>query len=240
MQDLVRDAALLAWGGLNLGTPTEVFRLYLSLRALAAATAAAYPPRGGGDGCGTMRLWGKLLGTTHGDYLVAECRLPPGADGDGDAGGDPPPRDALGRAVQQGGRPGPNEAAYWACSGGVGAPWVRLPHVTPHQLTAARGVRRWLTGDPTAPVGGHPPFPGSEAHLLRATIAAIAADAAIAPVGAWRVREGEDEEAVSGGGGGDGVAIVPVDETAWAPPTELAQPRCVVVVAPCDPPPVSP
>lgn len=207
-QNLPEDAQLLEWAGLSIGR-TETFRLYLSLRALAASK----PIRG-------LRFWGKVLGL-RGDYLVAEGAMDaadiPGAEGEAEED-----KDALGNSVQRSGSPGPNEKVYWVCAA-VGDPWTQLPRVTPHQVTAARKLRRFLTGELGAPVGGHPPFPGSEAGLLRATIALITAATALAPAGAFSVPEDGSE---------DGGIAPNVEE--WAAP-ELGDVRCVQG-APCERP----
>ncbi len=67
----------------------------------------------------------------------------------------------------------------------AGDAWTRLPNVTPHQVSVARKLRRVLTGRLDAAVGGHPPFPGTEASYLRARIALITADTVVSPVGEW-------------------------------------------------------
>lgn len=76
---------------------------------------------------------------------------------------------------------------YFVCRF-AGDAWTRLPNVTPHQVAVARKLRRVLTGRLDASVGGHPPFPGTEASYLRARIALITADTVVSPVGAWVCR----------------------------------------------------
>ncbi len=61
---------------------------------------------------------------------------------------------------------GANKFSYWVASV-AGAPWTKLPRVTPHMVTASAGIRRYLTGSLDAPVAGHPPFPGKEAGCVR-------------------------------------------------------------------------
>jgi radial spoke head protein 4A len=53
-------------------------------------------------------------------------------------------------------------------------------------------VKRYLTGELTAPVGGHPPFAGDEASFLRALVARIAADTVISPAGIYKASEEEE------------------------------------------------
>jgi radial spoke head protein 4A len=175
VQDLTGDAALLEWGGVGLGR-TEAFRTHLALKHL----AAKFPAKG-------LRWWGRLFGR-GGDYTVAEGVMDAGEEeGDDD-------KDALGNAIQKTGD-GPNKFTYFVCVG-FGAPWTKLPRVTPHQLTATRALRRYLTGDLAAPVAGHPPFPGNEANLLRATIALISADTQLAIAGSLTAVEGDENGAV--------------------------------------------
>ena len=182
VQDLLSDAAMLEWGGFSLGR-TETFRLYLSLRSLASSKPVK-----------SLRLWGKLLGL-QADYIVAEGFMEPGDIPGPEAEADED-RDGLGNAIQRSGVPGPNEKVYFVCSA-IGDPWTLLPRVTPHQVIAARRLRRFLTGDLAAPVGGHPPFPGREANLLRATIELISAATAIAPSGAYVAVEGSEDGGIS-------------------------------------------
>lgn len=194
VQDLTEDAALLEWGGVGLGR-TEMFRLHLALKALAAAN----------PGTRGLRWWGKVHGRTA-DYLVAEGEAEAtGEEGDDDC-------DALGNAVQRTGE-GPNKFTYWVCTGGAGSPWTRLPRVTPHEVSAARALRKVCSGSLAAPVAGHPPFPGIEANYLRALIALVSAGTALAPLGAFT--------AVDGDAAG---AIEPTPPEDYAPPSDLASP----------------
>lgn len=182
VQDLTEEAGFLEWGGVGLGR-TEAFRLHGALKHLAAKEAA---------GVKNLRWWGKFFGT-QGDYLVAE--------GVADAPEDEPAdeeRDALGNVVHKTGD-GPNKFTYFVTAG-VGQPWTRLPRVTPHQVIAARALRRYLSGKLEAPVGGHPPFPGSEAAYLRARIALISAATAIAPAGVFTAVEGDENGAIEPNG----------------------------------------
>ena len=199
VQELALEAPLLEWGGLSLGAG-GMFRMQLALRALARSRPRALR---------ALRYWGTLLGT-RGDYLVAEGSLQAGEVTEEVGGEEPgaPSLDAAGLALQVLGAPGPNDKAYWVCSA-LGEAWTALPRlVSPQQISRARCLRRLLTGELAAPVGGHPAFPGSEAHLLRATIALINAAAAIAPAGAFQLLPAEDPGAEEGG-------IMPATEEDW-------------------------
>jgi radial spoke head protein 4A len=175
VQNLTEDANLLEWGGVGLGR-TEAFRLHQALKHL----AARFPAKG-------LRWWGRVFGR-RGDYLVAEgvCEAE-GEEGEED-------KDALGNAVQKTGD-GPNKFTYFVTPA-LGQPWTRLPRVTPHQLSAARALRRYLSGDLTAEVAGHPPFPGTEANYLRAILSLVSAGTAIAPAGAFAAVEGDEGGAI--------------------------------------------
>lgn len=77
-------------------------------------------------------------------------------------------------------------------------PWVRLPDITPAQITAAREIRKFLTGRLDAPIVSYPPFPGNEANYLRAQIARISAGTQVSPLGFYQFREEEGEEEEEG------------------------------------------
>jgi hypothetical protein len=143
--------------------------------------AAKYPTAKG------IRLFGKLLGTHH-DYYVAEAICDAPEDEQADA------KDALGNLIQKTGE-GPNKFTYFVCHG-VGLPWTRLPQVTPHQIIVARQIRRFITGNLATAVGGHPPFPGTEANYVRALIALISAGTAVAPTGIFQAVEGDENGAI--------------------------------------------
>ena len=176
VQDFTDESAFLEWAGVSFGK-TGNFRLHLSLKHLAAKFPTAK----------NLRLFGKLLGTAH-DYYVAEAVM------DAPEGEEDGAKDALGNLIQKTGE-GPNKYTYFVCNG-VGLPWTRLPQVTPHQVSAARQVRRFLSGDLAAPVQGHPPFPGAEANYLRALVALIAAGTSVAPAGVFQAVDGDESGAI--------------------------------------------
>lgn len=80
--------------------------------------------------------------------------------------------------------------------------WVRLPIVKPEHITAARQSVHFFTGDLNTSVGDLPcgvgPFPGLEAHYLRAQIARISSGSQVSPAGVFELdEEAEPEEGVS-------------------------------------------
>lgn len=189
LQDVADASNYLEWAGVGLGR-TEMFRLHLSLRELSAKQTAR-----------DMRVWGRLHGL-EADYIVAEGKIDPPEDEVEDE------KDAMGNAVEPTGT-GANTCTYWVCSH-AGAEWHRLPRVTPHQITVARSIKRFLTGKLDAPVAGHPPFPGEERSLVRAQIARISAETVVCPAGHFK--RVEDEESRD-------VEPVPDDEYAAEDPT---------------------
>lgn len=88
---------------------------------------------------------------------------------------------------------GANKFTYFVCQE-PGMPWVRLPVVTPAQITAARQIRRLFSGRLDAPVESFPPFPGNEANYLRAQIARISAGTHVSPLGFYQFGEDEAED----------------------------------------------
>mmetsp|Transcript_9933 Transcript_9933/g.11509 ORF Transcript_9933/g.11509 Transcript_9933/m.11509 type:complete len:456 (+) Transcript_9933:148-1515(+) len=130
----------------------------------------------------TVRFFGKFF-AINGDYFVFEATLkePPETE----AGEEDPnvmPPEAFGE--------GANAYTYFVCQT-MGGPVTKLPDVHPTQITQARLLKKFLTGDLNAEVSAFPPFPGNEANYLRAQISRIASTTVICPVGFFQV--GEDE-----------------------------------------------
>jgi radial spoke head protein 4A len=114
------------------------------------------------DGLVTLRFWGKILGSAA-DYYVAEATM---------GGGDLPEGEDA--AVEPLGT-GANTYTYFVTND-LCSPWVQLPFIRPREITAARTIKKMVTGDPQAKVVTHPFFDGKEEVLLRAQIAQITAD----------------------------------------------------------------
>ena len=193
VQNFCADATLLEWGGVAFGR-IGTFKLHLALRQLSAARPSLR----------AVRFWGVLRGTDA-DYIIAESIASgddePLFDGHGGTGvpGDlggaalaAGARDGLGHTVQPTGE-GPNRLTYFVTRK-LGEPWTRLPPVTPHQVRVARRIRRYVTGDLGAPVGGHPPFPGAERNFVRALIALISAATRVAPAGSVSLEDGAEDD----------------------------------------------
>jgi radial spoke head protein 4A len=172
-QDLPDEASMLEWACVGFGK-SETYRLHLSIQKLAAQTKAA-----------NMRLWGKITGTQS-DYYVAE-----GEVNDPTTPADPrveEPRITLGNPAKTGNDTTANKFTYWVCSNSAGN-WARLPDVKAHEILAAQKLKKYFTGDLSAPVVSYPPFPGDESNLLRAQIARIAAATVIVPTGIFATCE---------------------------------------------------
>ncbi|XP_041862995.1 radial spoke head protein 4 homolog A [Melanotaenia boesemani] len=189
--------------GVGLGRE-EMQRIFLAVKHLVES-----------QGLPRCRLWGKILGIES-NYIVAEAEYREGdeeyeqtteeilaeEDKEGDAweneGNEmdplsksiykPPPlapKEAIGT--------GTNKFVYYVCKE-PGLPWVKLPSVSPVQITTARKILRFFTGRLDAPVESYPPFPGNEANYLRAQIARISAGTQVSPSGYYQVREEEADE----------------------------------------------
>ncbi|XP_066561797.1 radial spoke head protein 6 homolog A [Amia ocellicauda] len=205
-------AFLLQQAGVTLGTE-ETQQVFMALKQLVDTQPLQH-----------CRLWGKVLGT-RGSYLVAEVEFREGEDEDGnkeeeeeEEGDGSEARvnheDGVGQEMmdplpnssdrhppvvprEQNGS-GTNKLSYFVCSK-PGRPWVRLPPVTPAQITVARQVHHLLTGRLDAPVVTYPPFPGNEANFLRAQIARISAGTHVSPLGFYQFGEKEEEDTAQEG-----------------------------------------
>ncbi|KAM4642376.1 radial spoke head protein 6 homolog A [Discoglossus pictus] len=202
---------LLQQAGVVLGRD-ETVRIALALQRLVESKPLQH-----------CRFWGKILGT-QGSYLVAEVQFKDGEDDEGEekeeeeegeekegeeeegeeegeSAEDLPPKSTYrpppAIPVEENGS-GANKYVYYVCPE-AGMEWVRLPPVTPTQITAARKIRHLLTGHLDAPVITYPPFPGTEVNLLRVQIARISAGTHVSPLGFYQFGEEEEEEEEGGG-----------------------------------------
>jgi len=195
--DLQQEAFLLQQAGVGLGDE-EWFRLSLSIQQLCDTE----------EGIESPRFWGKVFGRGA-DYYVLEAKLSDYPDDEEEeeaaraekAADDKREVDEGEEEEEEAELPpnktepwgtGANEHVYWAANSPDG-PWTRLPKVTPEQIIAARGMRRFFTGSLSAPVFGFPRFPWGESSYLRAQIARITASTALCPKGAFL---SDDEESL--------------------------------------------
>jgi len=167
LRDFESDMAAWAAAGIVLESG-EALKLHLSLARLAGADTSI----------ASLRLWGKFLGR-HGVYFVAE-----GSGGEVKGEEDEEAEQAEEKA---------NKFNYWVCSF-PGDSWTLLPQIRPSTVVVARQIRRFLTGRLDASVQGYPAFPGTEKDFVRAQIALINQECAIAPKSYFTFEEGGDVE----------------------------------------------
>ena len=175
------------WANVSFGK-TETWRLAQQMAKFA-----------GEKGVTNLRLWGKILGR-EGDYYVFEGS---GGEGEEEEGEETDPVD-----LEAPGATGVNQLTYWVCPGNDITTMTQLPKVTRQHIVSSRLLRKLFTGSLGAEVSGYPPFNGTEAHYLRATIARITAETLIAPAGIYK----KDED--------DGMVIMKDDENEDVPTHE--------------------
>lgn len=185
----------------------EVMRVWLALKNLVDNHPLQH-----------VRFWGKIFGTEQ-NYYVAEVEYREGEEDeeeeeeaeeaheeettekdideeDEDAEIDDTPKpDYKPPPVikKEENRTGANKKTYFVCNE-PGKPWIKLPQVTPTQISGARNIKKFFTGRLDAPVVCYPPFNGNEANYLRAQIARISAGTHISPLGFYQFDEEEEEE----------------------------------------------
>ncbi|XP_041791110.1 radial spoke head protein 6 homolog A-like [Chelmon rostratus] len=181
--------------GVGLGRE-EMQRVFLALKQLVESQALLH-----------CRLWGKILGTES-SYIVAEAEYREGEEEEEQVTEEEEEREAQENEMdplpQSTYKPlpvlpkeaigtGANKFVYYVCKE-PGLPWVKLPSVSPAQITVARQIRKFFTGRLGTPVLSHPPFPGNEANYLRAQIARISAGTQVSPQGFLQAGEEEGDE----------------------------------------------
>ncbi|XP_049444384.1 radial spoke head protein 6 homolog A [Epinephelus fuscoguttatus] len=182
--------------GVGLGRE-EMQRIFLALKQLVETQVLL-----------RCRLWGKILGT-EGSYIVAEVEYREGEEGEEESTEeeereaeteeneiDPLPQSTYKPQPAVPKEPlgtGANKYVYYVCKE-PGLPWVKLPSVSPAQITVARQIRKFFTGTLDSPIISYPPFPGNEANYLRAQIARISAGTQVSPQGFFQTGEEEGDE----------------------------------------------
>ncbi|KAL7695665.1 flagellar radial spoke protein [Lotmaria passim] len=164
---------------------------------------------------------GKIFGT-HGDYFVLRTRryVEAGEKVYVETNTMPKPLRKKGVVPIQAepGFVGANRYTFWVTTA-PSATWQKLPDVTPQQINAAREIKRFFTGDLTAPVSAT--FPWNEAAYLRAQLARITSATSIAPQGALEEPEppAESEEEDDDDAEAEGAAPRPPKEAKYRPLT---------------------
>ncbi|XP_050405760.1 radial spoke head protein 4 homolog A [Patella vulgata] len=186
----------------------EVIRVWLALKNLVDNHPLQH-----------VRFWGKILGTEQ-NYYVAEVEYREGDEEEEEEEEEEPNEEdstekdeadegeeeeteeddfpkpefkAPASPPKEDNRTGVNKKTYFVCNE-PGKPWIKLPAVTPTQISGARKIKKFFTGRLDAPVVCYPPFIGNESNYLRAQIARISAGTHISPLGFYQFDEEEEEE----------------------------------------------
>lgn len=181
--DVLSEFAMLEKAGLGFGKE-ENYKMFLALKKLLVKSPGVNAEAG--EKIVRVRMWGKIFGQ-NADYYIAECSLAERKPIPALPVGEQPkswvPPDPIGETAEECFfMSSTNQFVYYVCNA-PGKPWTRLADTSPESLIQAKYVRRYLTGDLSAPVLSKNPFPGKEADLLRANIARITSDTRVAPRG---------------------------------------------------------
>lgn len=212
----------------------EIFRIWLALKQL----VEKYPLE-------SIRFWGKIFGIEQ-NYYIAEVKFQEGKDEEAEAEAAAEETQATEEASKEEGeenededpipkvtyKPPPvvpkesygvgvNKYVYYVCNA-PGKPWIRLPILTPAQISVARKIKKFLTGRLDAPVISYPPFQGNESNYLRAQIARVSAGSQISPIGYYRFDEENDGGEEGEEAGRD--SFIVNEEFEGMPVRELADP----------------
>ena len=165
------------------------------------------------------RFWGKIMGLKA-NYYIVEGRLPPCDDDyemeeqekqekeeeeeendNDDIEGYPKSnwKPVADVEPEQRGKCGTNQFTYWVTNE-PGTDWTQLEPVKPAQISIARHISKFFTGDLDANVLSFPVFPGQEKHLLRTQIARITHGAHVAPMTYYNLDEDADLDNPEGHG----------------------------------------
>ena len=133
LPNVVEELAMFEHAGVGLARE-EGYRLFLAMAQLKQA-----------HGLASIRLFGKVLGTTS-DYYVVEGKhaTPPTPT--------PPSKNPSEPELPGAGL---NECVYFVASGAAGA-FEQLPDVLPEQVAASFRIKKLFTGDLDAPVARAP------------------------------------------------------------------------------------
>jgi radial spoke head protein 4A len=175
VQDFWTDSRMLRVAGLGF-SDDECYALAMSIRSLASKK----------KGVAMARFWGKILGIKN-DYYIAELEF----TGKDSLNRNDPLAPLSDDYVEPRGT-GANKYVYFCCTS-VPGDWVQLPNAIPAQIKKSRAISKLLTGDLSAPIWSHPPFPWTEKELLRCMIARISHSTILAPAGYYQPAEGDGE-----------------------------------------------
>lgn len=156
------------------------------------------------------RFWGKIMGL-NANYYIVEGKLPPcdddyeaeereqeekeenEQDEEDEIDGYPKStwKPVADVEPEKRGQCGTNQFSYWVTNE-PGTGWTHLEAVKPCQISIARHISKFFTGNLEANVVSFPVFPGQEKHLLRAQIARITHGANVAPMTYFNLEEDAD------------------------------------------------
>ncbi|UJR09249.1 hypothetical protein I4U23_013495 [Adineta vaga] len=197
---ILEQAYYFEQSGIGLGKD-ESYRIWLSLKQLVDKGHIE-----------KIRFWGKLFGTQK-NYYVAEVEQNVDDDEHVDENNKPEENKESNNEELEGEEDplpkstfksppvvpkeergtGVNKYTYYVCNH-PGAPWIKLPIVTPAQIVQARLIKHFFTGDLNKEIVSYPAYPGTEKNYLRAQIARISAATHVSPSGKFRFSEEEEEE----------------------------------------------
>ena len=188
--------------GIGIGRE-DMFRLFLAIKQLTRDYVLV-----------KVRFWGKMFGVEK-DYYIIEAEFPneeeefvedanpetPEQPVDFGLLNGPAEVDDLPKSTWQPPPPipaephhtGTNKNVYFVCNV-IGEPWIKLPHVTPEEISVSRKISKLLTGNLDDSVLASPLFDGKEANYLRALIARISASTQIAPSGYYTFGDDDDDD----------------------------------------------
>ena len=149
----------------------------MSLKKLAAESSAT-----------NLSFFGKIRGTVT-DYYIVEATVER-EDAEG--------KEGMEAAV--------NKSVFYVTKDSK-SPWIKLPDLSPAEITASRKIQMLFTGDLSRKIICNPFFFGTEAEYLRAQIARIQQSTAIIPKGTFRPTE-ENPREIEENVGEDGAEVV--------------------------------
>ncbi|KAL3701787.1 hypothetical protein R1sor_019809 [Riccia sorocarpa] len=206
VENLYADSVFMDAVGVGLGR-TEMLMIMLAMKVLGDNPSL---------GITSLRFFGKFFGTKK-NYYVFESLMSgegsveeetategeEGSEGEDDTKKKPPKEEPLTYPpnvkdevpVEE--NSGPNVNVYWVCNR-LEDKCIKLPPVTPLQISTARKMKKFLTGDLEAEVTAIPPYPGVEKNFLRAQIARISAGTQLALEGFYSAAGGGEDEQSAG------------------------------------------
>eukprot|EP00158_Paraphelidium_tribonemae_P005455 Partr_v1_DN27351_c1_g1_i2_m46283 putative Radial spoke len=167
--DFLALASLFSQAGINI-SQEETYRLMQGLKRIEQIFE-----------CKSVRLFGKVMGTTADYYVVESERTSTDS------------AETVGPVEMEQGV-GCNKYVYFVSTNGLDG-WRRLPDAQPIYIQLSRRIRKLLTGDLDRAIVSQPPFAGTEADYLRALIARIGAATVVSPGGYYRFDEDEADDA---------------------------------------------